>query len=66
MIRFASRVAANLSEGYERIGRDRLHHYRIACASAMEVDVDLRLLTDSLACRDRSHPQPTITGGFAR
>jgi len=43
-IRSASSVAANLAEGYGRIGRDRLHHYRIAYASAREVDVHLRVL----------------------
>jgi len=44
VIRSASSVAANLAEGYGRIGRDRLHHYRIAYASAREVDVHLRIL----------------------
>jgi len=44
VIRSATSVAANLAEGYGRIGRDRLHHVRIASASAMEVDVHLRIL----------------------
>ena len=44
VIRSASSVPANLVEGYGRSGRDRLHHYRIAFASAREVDVHLRLL----------------------
>ncbi len=44
VIRSASSVAANLAEGYGRIGRDRLHHFRIAYASAREVDVHLRIL----------------------
>jgi len=44
VVRSASSVAANLSEGYGRSGRDRLHHWRIAYASAKEVDTHLRLL----------------------
>ena len=42
--RAASSVPANLAEGHGRSGRDRLHHWRIAYASAKEVDVHLRLL----------------------
>ena len=45
VIRSASSVPANLSEGHGRSGRDRLHHWRIAYASAKEVDTHLRLLT---------------------
>jgi four helix bundle protein len=44
VVRSASPVAANLSEGHGRAGRDRLHHWRIAYASAREVDTHLRLL----------------------
>ena len=44
VIRSASSVPANLAEGHGRSGRDRLHHYRIAYASAKEVDVHLRIL----------------------
>jgi len=44
VVRSASSVAANLSEGHSRSGRDRLHHWRIAYASAKEVDTHLRLL----------------------
>jgi four helix bundle protein len=43
-VRAASSVAANLAEGHGRSGRDRLHHWRIAFASAKEVDTHLRLL----------------------
>ena len=43
-VRAASSVPANLSEGHGRAGRDRLHHWRIAYASAKEVDSHLRLL----------------------
>jgi four helix bundle protein len=44
-IRAASSVPANLSEGQGRFGRDRLHYWRIAYGSAMEVDTFLRLLS---------------------
>ena len=44
VIRSASSVPANLSEGHGRSGRDRLQHWRIAYASAKEVDTHLRLL----------------------
>ena len=44
VIRSASSVPANLSEGHGRIGRDRLHFWRMAYGSAKEVDVHLKLL----------------------
>jgi len=44
VVRSASSVPANLAEGHGRSGRDRLHHWRIAYASAKEVDTHLRLL----------------------
>ncbi|HSN54607.1 MAG TPA: four helix bundle protein, partial [Candidatus Sulfomarinibacteraceae bacterium] len=44
VIRSASSVPANLSEGHGRSGRDRIHHWRIAFASAKEVDSHLSLL----------------------
>ena len=44
VIRSAASVPANLAEGHGRTGRDRAHHWRIAYASAMEVDCHLRLL----------------------
>jgi four helix bundle protein len=47
VIRAASSVPANLAEGSGRSGRDRLHHYRIAYASAKEVAVHLDLLCDT-------------------
>ena len=43
-IRAATSVALNLSEGHGRIGRDRNHLWRIAYASAKEVDTCLQLL----------------------
>ncbi len=45
VIRSASSVPANLAEGHGRFGRDRQHHWRIAYASAKEVDSHLRLLS---------------------
>ncbi len=47
VIRSASSVPANLAEGHGRSGRDRLHHWRIAFASAKEVDCHLQLLVRS-------------------
>jgi four helix bundle protein len=44
VVRSASSVPANLAEGHGRTGRDRLHLWRIAYASAKEVDSHLRLL----------------------
>ena len=43
-IRSASSVPANIAEGHGRIGRDRSNHWRIAYASAKEVECHLRLL----------------------
>jgi len=55
LIRSASSVPANLAEGAGRSGRDRLHHWRIAYASAREVDTHLRLLVGTGAvCIDRA------------
>ncbi len=47
VIRSASSVPANLSEGHGRIGRDRFHHWRIAYASAKEIDSHLQLLAQA-------------------
>jgi four helix bundle protein len=44
VIRSASSVPANLAEGHGRSGRDRVHFWRIAYASAKEVESHLRLL----------------------
>ena len=44
VIRSANSVPANLAEGHGRSGRDRVHFWRIAYASAKEVDSHLRLL----------------------
>ncbi len=49
VVRSASSVPANNSEGHGRAGRDRIHHYRIAYASAKEVDSHLRLLAQANA-----------------
>jgi len=47
VIRAASSVPANLSEGHGRSGRDRYHHWRIAYASAKQIDSLLRLLSQA-------------------
>jgi four helix bundle protein len=44
VIRSASSVPANLAEGHGRTGRARMNYWRIAYASAKEVDSHLRLL----------------------
>ena len=44
VVRSASSVPANLSEGAGRSGKDRFYHWRIAYGSAKEVDDHLRLL----------------------
>jgi four helix bundle protein len=49
VVRSASSVPANLAEGHGRIGRDRTKFWRIAYASAKEVDSHLRLLTHARA-----------------
>ena len=46
-IRSAASVPANLAEGHGRTGRDRTHLWRIAYASAKEVDSHLRLLASA-------------------
>jgi four helix bundle protein len=46
-IRSATSVPANLAEGHGRTGRDRTHLWRIAYASAKEVDSHLRLLASA-------------------
>jgi four helix bundle protein len=57
VIRSAASVPANLAEGHGRTGRDRTHHWRIAYASAMEVDCHLTLLCVSGAV----HPGKATT-----
>ena len=39
----ASSVAANLAEGNKRVGRDRVHFFRIASGSASETRAHLRV-----------------------
>ena len=43
-IRSASSVPANIAEGHGRVGRNRSNHWRIAYASAKEVESQLTLL----------------------
>jgi four helix bundle protein len=44
IVRSATSVPASIAEGHGRTGRDKRHHWRIAYASAKEVDGHLRLL----------------------
>ena len=60
-IRSAASVPANLAEGQGRSGRDRLHFWRIAYASAKEVDSHLRLLAAAGAV-DRSAANSSLDG----
>ena len=53
-IRAAASVPANPAEGHGRRGRDRIHHWRIAYASAKEVDSHLRLLIHASAVDRRA------------
>jgi four helix bundle protein len=53
VIRSAASVPANLAEGQGRSGRDRLHFWRIAYASAREVDSHLQLLVATGAVNRR-------------
>lgn len=53
-IRSAASVPANLAEGHGRFGRDRLHFWRIAYASAKELDSHLRLLVSAGAVAEHS------------
>jgi four helix bundle protein len=41
--RAAASVPLNIGEGRMRIGKDRLHHYRVAAGSAEEVRIALRV-----------------------
>jgi four helix bundle protein len=43
IVRAASSVAANVAEGNRRVGKDRLHFFRIAAGSADEVRAHLRV-----------------------
>jgi four helix bundle protein len=67
VIRAGSSVPANLSEGHGRAGRDRYNRWRIAYASAREVDSQLRLLVaaDAIDC-DRVAAPSTFSSGFER
>ena len=53
-IRAAAAVPASLAEGHGRNGRDRMHHWRIAYASAKEVDTHLQLLVHASAVEARA------------
>jgi four helix bundle protein len=53
-IRATASVPANLAEGHGLRGRHRMHHWRIAYASAKEVDSHLRLLVHASAIEARA------------
>ena len=59
VVRSASSVPANLAEGHGRVGRDRLHFWRIAYGSAKEVDSHLRLLVHAGAV-DAASASPAL------
>jgi four helix bundle protein len=61
VIRSASSVPANLAEGHGRVGRDQVHFWRIAYASAKEVDSHLRLLAAAGAV-DRTAANSSLDG----
>ena len=61
VIRSASSVPANLAEGHGRTGRDRLHFWRIAYASAKEVDSHMRLLKKAGAINGKKAEQALQT-----
>jgi four helix bundle protein len=46
VVRSATSIPLNLAEGNGRLGRDRVHHYRIAYGSALETVTALQLLGD--------------------
>ena len=60
VIRSASSVPADLAEGHGRTGRDRLHFWRIAYASAKEVDSHIKLLVRAGAV-NRTETQRTLS-----
>ena len=41
--RATNSVVSNLSEGAQRVGKDRMHHYRISAGSAAELRSALRV-----------------------
>ena len=43
LVRAASSVAANVAEGSHRVGKDRLHLFRVAAGSAEETRAHLRV-----------------------
>ena len=65
-IRSASSVAANLAEGRDRSGQDPLHFYRIAFASAKEVDSHIRLLARAGAIDTHKAESAQATFGEVR
>jgi four helix bundle protein len=61
VIRSANSVAANLAEGHGRLGRERMHFWRIAYASAKEVDSHLQLLARAGVVDSRRAAKALVT-----
>ena len=69
LVRSASSVPANLAEGNGRSGRDRLHHFRIALASARDGRVEADVPGTELCLHDipaKSSPRTTPMPGTRR
>ena len=43
LVRAASSIAANLAEGRGRVGKDRIHLFRVAAGSALETQTHVRV-----------------------
>ena len=52
IINAADSAAGNLNEGTGRIGKDRLHFYRMSYASAREIDTHFRVVIEAEALTD--------------
>jgi four helix bundle protein len=59
MISAASSVAQNVSEGWERNGKDKAHLYRVAAGSAREVKAGLQI-AHAWGWLDRSETQGAL------
>ena len=59
MVRSASSVAANVAEGNRRVGKDRLHLFRVASGSADETVAHLRV-AQAWGYVERAHAQGAL------
>jgi four helix bundle protein len=60
VIRSASSVPANIAEGHGRFGRDRSNHWRIAYASAKEVDSHLTRIFHRVSTAGDESRRPVV------